>query len=138
VRRAIGLAERGRVPGSRIVAPRRPPYFPAGSALLPCRVDPRLVSWPPVPRGIIPSHVWAVPIGDVQRAAAAFAAYGVPVQLGARAMGPTRDGDLAPCDLRGNPAYEWVADQLTGPMPRSQVELEAAMVRDLGTPAYLE
>ena len=47
IARACKQQDSGRVPGGRVVAPRRPAYFPArGHPLFMCRVDPAQVRWP--------------------------------------------------------------------------------------------
>lgn len=130
-------AELRRVPGSSIQAPTRPPYFPDAGPLFQCKVDPAAVQWPALPAGVVPSHVWTVPVRDLDGLVTALERHGIPVQRAATALGPTAPGAMALQDLSRDPVYLTVADHLRGPVPRSHAALEAAMVRDLGVPPYL-
>lgn len=125
------------MPGSRIKAPSRPAYFPDSGPLFMCKVDPAQVRWPALPVGVAPSHVWTVPVRDLDGLTAALERHGIPVRRSAPALGPTRETDMVETDLRSDPGYQRVADHLRGALPRSRAELEAAMVRDLKVEPYL-
>ena len=102
-----------------------------------CKVDPAQVRWPALPVGVAPSHVWTVPVRDLDGLTAALERHGIPVRRSAPALGPTRETDMVETDLRSDPGYQRVADHLRGALPRSRAELEAAMVRDLKVEPYL-
>lgn len=138
IARACKQQDSGRVPGGRVVAPRRPAYFPArGHPLFMCRVDPAQVRWPELPHAITASLVWAIPIRDPDAVAAAVQAHGIAVARQASALKPTTPGAMALQDLSRDPVYLTAARYLRGPVPPSHAALEAAMVRDLGVPPYL-
>lgn len=114
----------------------RPPFFAGAAPLLTFRVDLRRAQVPPLKDGVLVSHVWAVPILDIDAVTREFEARSLPVTTSHDFWGVFVTDPMA---LDEDLYQEWLTDPIleddphphihrrfTGPAPRNLAEYEAA------------